>query len=225
MDLSNSLNFFSINCPLGCDVLGKSITDTLLVGTLYSVSMYFIISFLTLSFALFTATLFSFANITFERIFYRIIDIMLSFPGFLLALLLASFLPPNPLSIIFSLTLTGWAAPARFFHSLIKNNLNKEFVESAFATGATKKYIFFHHIFPIILPQIITQFFLSISHNIIAESSLSFIGLGPQSQQFTSLGRLIADGRIYMLEAPHLSLYPGMILITLLIILQKLAKL
>jgi peptide/nickel transport system permease protein len=138
----------------------------------------------------------------------RIADILLAFPGILLAIALMAVLGPNLKNVIIALAALGWVSYSRLARSLTLKIRELDFVTASFSLGASQWRILLHHILPNLLPAVIVQISFSFAGMILAESSLSFLGLGVQPP-FPSWGSMLNDGKNHLLDAPHLMIFPG----------------
>lgn len=145
-----------------------------------------------------------------DQLLMRLVDFFLAFPGILMAIAItALFKDPSINIVIFALCITGWVGYARLVRGqilAIKNNL---FVEAARALGAKDSRIILIHLIPNILAPIIVETTFGLARVILAEGGLSFLGLGAPPGT-PSWGSMLNTGRQYMLVAPHLSIYPGL---------------
>lgn len=146
-----------------------------------------------------------------DEIIMRLVDILMSFPGILLSISIVALTQnPSYLMIIFALSITSWVPYARLVRSQTLSLVNRDFVVAAKAMGASDLYIIRRHIIPNCLNSIIVQATFGIASAIIAESSLSFLGIGPQDS--ASWGALIDSGTQYILIRWHLAFFPGLFL-------------
>ncbi len=212
MDLSKAFQKPSFHHIFGMDPFGEDLGIKILEGAVLSAKTALTVTVSVIFISLFLSFINFYSPQILQNFFKRIIDGFLAFPGLLLAILLASLLPSSNLSITFALILTGWAGPTRLFSNLTLNISNEPFIEAIRASGADNKRIYLKHIIPQMSNQIMIQIIYTISHTILSEAGLTFLGLGgaPGSP---SWGRLIAEGRQYLVEAPHLSIAPGLFLI------------
>jgi len=138
----------------------------------------------------------------------RIVDIVLAFPGLLLALYLAAVMPPSIFSLTFSLSATGWVAYARLVRARVYEIKKREYVLAARALGAPSKRIITHHILPNVMGPVIVQASYGLSVIILAEASLTFLGLGlPLGTP--SWGALLDQGVANLFSSPYLAIFPG----------------
>jgi peptide/nickel transport system permease protein len=139
----------------------------------------------------------------------RIIDIILAFPGLLLALYLASVMPPSIFSLVFALSATGWVAYARLTRARVHEIKNREFVLAAIALGAREMRVIMRHVLPNVMGPIIVQASYGISVIILAEAGLTFLGLGLPIGT-PSWGALLDQGVANLFTAPYLAILPGL---------------
>ncbi len=144
----------------------------------------------------------------FEEAFIFVSDIFLAFPSILLIIALAAFVPPSILNIIFVLSLVGWVSYARIIRGQVLSLKNVEYVQAARSLGYSNRRILVRHIFPNVLGPLIVNATISLAGVIIAESTLSFLGLGVPAGT-PSWGSMLDAGVAYLLIAPHLSIVPG----------------
>jgi peptide/nickel transport system permease protein len=133
----------------------------------------------------------------------------------LLAIALAGILGPSMTNIIIALCVLGWVGFARLVRGQILSVREREYVLAARASGASSSRIIIRHVLPNVLAPVIVQATFAIATTILAEASLSFLGLGPQD--IPTWGSMLNSGVDYLLFAPHLSIFPGlMVMITVL---------
>lgn len=139
----------------------------------------------------------------------RVMDGLMAFPGILLAISLAAALGPSETNAAIALTVAYAPRTARIVRASVLVVRELDYVEAARALGAGHAHILFRHILPNALTPLVVQSTYIFALAILAEAVLSFIGVGPPPPT-PSLGGVIADGRDYMLEAPWISLFPGL---------------
>lgn len=198
----------SISHWLGCDAYGVDLGHRLLVGAWQSLRVAAAVTLMTMAIGLVVGTAAALAPSPFRQLIGRVIEAFMAFPGLLLAILIAAVMPHSETTIVFALTITRWTTPARFCQSLISKATDEPFVEAARAAGASELRIVVTHLWPAIFGQLLVQASFFMGYVILAEAGLSFLGLGGSTGN-SSWGRLIAEGRDYLVEAPHLSLIPG----------------
>jgi peptide/nickel transport system permease protein len=151
-----------------------------------------------------------------DNVLMRVTDLFLSIP-FLVVLIIASkLLGGSTFDVVLLLSLVYWMYPARIIRGVFLSLKEKEFVEAARASGASNKRIIFYHIMPNVMGPIVVNVTLLVAAAILTESALSFLGFGIQPPTPT-WGNLLNDSQSYMLLAPYLVWFPGlMILVTVL---------
>jgi peptide/nickel transport system permease protein len=139
----------------------------------------------------------------------RGVDILLAFPGILLAIAASAVLGPSLRNVILALSLIGWTGYARLVRGEVLSLKEREFVKAAQALGASRTRILVRHILPLVIAPLLVQVTFGLAGVIVAEASLSFLGLGVQPPT-PSWGAMLNEGRPFLLVAPHLTLYPGL---------------
>jgi len=139
----------------------------------------------------------------------RIIDVLLAFPGLLLAIALVAVLGPSLGNVLFALTIIGWVGYARLVRGQVLRAREFEYVQAARALGAGAGRVLWRHLIPTALPAVVVQATLGMAGAIISEAALSFLGLGVQPPT-PSWGTMLNGGRAHLLDAPHLTLFPGL---------------
>lgn len=144
-----------------------------------------------------------------DEVLMRVVDILLAFPGILLAIFITSVLGPSLANVVFALSFTGWTGYARLTRSLVLTLRERDYVQAARALGAGNGRILFRHILPNAAGPLLVQATFAIPGAILAEASLSFLGLGAPPGT-ASWGALVDQGTQYLLVAPHIALWPGL---------------
>jgi peptide/nickel transport system permease protein len=142
-----------------------------------------------------------------------LINAFLSFPGILLAIAFAAFLGPGIGKVIFALVITGWAGYARLARAQVLKVKELEFVLAARSLGASPGRILLRHLFPNILQPVLIQATLGMAGAILAESTLSFLGLGVLAP-VPSWGAMLNDARSHLFDAPHMVVFPALAVMT-----------
>ncbi|MGB6974980.1 MAG: ABC transporter permease [Terracidiphilus sp.] len=132
----------------------------------------------------------------------------LALPGILLAIAFAAFLGPGFTNLVLALSIGGWAGYARLVRAQVLAVREREYVEAARALGAGGLRIFLRHILPNILQPILVQAAIGMAGVILAEATLSFLGLGIPAPA-PSWGAMINDARLHLFDSPHLVLFPA----------------
>lgn len=138
-----------------------------------------------------------------------LMNAFLSFPGILLAIAFAAFLGPGLEKVILALTITGWAAYARLARAQVLKVKEMEFILAARSLGASQARILVRHLLPNILQPVLIQATIGMASAILAESTLSFLGLGVLAP-LPSWGAMLNDARSHLFDAPHMVIFPAL---------------
>lgn len=138
-----------------------------------------------------------------------VMNAFLSFPGILLAIAFVAFRGPGIFNLVLALALGGWVGYARLVRAQVLGAREKEYVEAARALGANDWRIIVHHILPNIIQPVIVQGAIGMAGAILAEATMSFLGLGVPPPT-ASWGSMLNDGRAHLFDAPHLVLFPAL---------------
>ncbi len=142
-----------------------------------------------------------------------LVNAFLSFPGILLAIAFAAFLGPGIGKVILALVITGWAGYARLARAQVLKVKEMEFVLAARSLGASHFRIMVGHLLPNILQPILIQATIGMAGAILAESTLSFLGLGVLAP-IPSWGAMLNDARGHLFDAPHMVVFPALVVMT-----------
>lgn len=137
-----------------------------------------------------------------------VMNAFLALPGILLAIAFVAFLGPGLINLVLALSIGGWVGYARLVRAQVLAAREREFVEAARALGASDMRIFTRHILPNILQPIIVQSAIGMAGAVLAEATLSFLGLGVPPPS-ASWGSMLNDGRSHLFDAPHLVIFPA----------------
>ena len=144
-----------------------------------------------------------------ERAIMRLVDVQMAFPFILLAIVVVGVLGPSPAKVVLVIGIGGWVHFARVVRSEVLTLRERAFIEGARATGAGDGRIMVRHVLPNVLPTIIVLATTALAYAIVAESSLSFLGVGIPAS-IPSWGGMLADGRQYVDTAWWLATFPGL---------------
>lgn len=210
-NLDQDLIFYSPAHPLGTDKLGRDILSRTLYGARISlfVGCATVALSVVVGFAL--GSLCGYAGGWLDQALMRLVDILMAFPGILLAIAFTAVLGPGVDHVVLALCLIGWTTYARLVRGEILALRQREFVHAARALGCSPERIVLRHLLPNLLPPLLIQATFGLAAAIVAEGSLSFLGLGV-APPTPSWGSMLNDGRQFLLVAPHLTTYPGLAL-------------
>ncbi|MDQ6830577.1 MAG: ABC transporter permease [Gemmatimonadota bacterium] len=195
----------------GTDVQGRDVCARLIYGARVSLAAGLISQTIALALGLTLGLLAGFYGRWVDETVMRLADITLAFPTLLLLIALAAALQPSLGTVFVTIGLVGWAGMARLVRGQVLVVRQLEFVQAARALGARDRRIIARHVLPGVLAPVIIAVTLGMAAAIMAEASLSFLGLGVQSPA-TSWGLMIADGRDLnqLRHAPWTSVFPGL---------------
>jgi peptide/nickel transport system permease protein len=194
---------------LGCDSNGTDILSILIHGSRLTLSIGFLVTLVSVSIGLLLGTWAGYYGGWRDSLVMRILDTVFAFPGTILAIAMASMLGPSTFNVVLCLSATGWAGYTRLVRGEVLALRQQEFVESARALGLKEWRIFFFHIWPNLLGPLLVAATFGVGGAILAESSLSFLGIGSPPGT-PSWGGLLNSGRDHLLEAPHIATFPGL---------------
>lgn len=221
--LSQALQMPSLLHPLGTEGHGKDILGLILKGLRLSL----LISFLVVSFCLTLGVTFGFLAGYFggwtDKTFIFIADIFQAFPGILLAIAFAAFIPPSFFNLVLLLSFVGWVSYARVVRAQTIELKSKEYIQATKAMGLSLPKTLFHHFIPNMAGPLIVQASFGMAGVILVESTLSFLGLGLPAN-VASLGKLIDSGVNLLLVAPHVALFPGAMIMIIVLIFNFLGE-
>ena len=193
---------------LGYDDLGRPIADRLILGARTSLVVAFCVVTITFIVGTFIGVFAGWFGGWWDTITVLILDIFIAFPGILLAIAMAGLLGPGLMNAVIALVTVGWTGFARLARAQTLTIKQREHITAARALGTGTCRIVFRHVLPLILAPLIVEGTFAIAGTVIAEASLSFLGLGVQPPA-ASWGSMIREGTRYMLVAPHMVLAPG----------------
>jgi peptide/nickel transport system permease protein len=194
---------------MGTDELGRDILSRIIYGARLSltvaVSVVGISLFLGLIFGGIAGYYGKWIDISINTF---LMNAFLALPGILLAIAFVAFLGPGLLNLILALSIGGWVGYARLVRAQVLAVREREFVEAARAIGASDLRIFVRHILPNILQPLIVQAAIGMAGAVLAEATLSFLGLGVPPPA-ASWGTMLNDARPFLFDAPHLVVFPA----------------
>jgi peptide/nickel transport system permease protein len=207
-NLDNDLRSYSMENPLGTDKLGRDILSRVLYGGRISLLVGATTVLISLAIGLAIGSLSGYFGGWADQLLMRLVDILMAFPGILLAIAFTAVLGPGLDHVILALCLIGWTSYARLVRGEILTLREREFVQAARALGCKPGRVIARHLLPNLLPPVLIQATFGLAAAIIAEGSLSFLGLGVEPPT-PSWGSMLNDGRQFLLVAPNLTTYPG----------------
>ena len=197
---------------LGTDNLGRDIFSRLVYGAQTSMKVGLAAVVLSSVAALVLGVVSGYIGGWFDTLFQRFIDALIAFPGLILVLTIMAILGTSLNNVILALAITGAASGSRVIRSATLSVRQLTYVEAAYLLGARAPRIVLFHVVPNVMAPVITLATLGLGAAILAESSLSFLGLGVPPPAPTWGGMLSGAGRQYMLQAPWMAFFPGLFL-------------
>lgn len=193
---------------LGCDALGRDMLARVLWGARLSLTVSVTVVMLSLAVGGVVGGAAAMAGGRIDSMVMRLVDVVLAFPGFLLAIALAAILGAGLVDLVVALTAMGWTGYARLVRGEVLSLREREYVEAARALGAPPGRLLFRHVLPGLTGPVAVQATFGVGGIIIAEAALSFLGLGARPPA-PSWGNMLDAGRAFLLVAPHLTTAPG----------------
>ena len=207
-DLARRLEGPSVQHPFGLDELGRDILTRIASGARISLLVGLAVVSVSSLAGMFFGSVAGYFGGRVDDVISRVIDVLMAFPGILLAIALVAVLGPSLVNVVLALSVIGWVGYARLVRGQALRAREFEFVQAARALGAGSPRIVLRHVLPTTLPSVVVQATLGMAGAIIAEASLSFLGLGVQPPT-PSWGTMLDAGRAHLFDAPHLTVFPG----------------
>jgi peptide/nickel transport system permease protein len=210
IDLPARLDPPSFSRWCGTDELGRDICSRLIYGARISMLVGSSVVGLSLGIGLIVGSIAGYYGGGIDRFVNVVLmNAFLSFPGILLAIAFVAFRGPGILNLVLALSLGGWVGYARLVRAQVLATREREFVEAARALGASDLRVIVRHILPNIIQPVIVQAAIGMAGAILAEATLSFLGLGVPPPT-ASWGAMLNDARAHLFDAPHLVLFPAL---------------
>jgi peptide/nickel transport system permease protein len=209
IDLPNRLQSPSAQHLSGTDELGRDILSRLIWGARISMFVGSSVVICSLALGFIIGSLAGYYGGGVDR-FVNIVlmNAFLSFPGILIAIAFVAFRGPGILNLVLALSLGGWVGYARLVRAQVLAVREREFVEAARGLGASDLRIILRHILPNIIQPVIVQAAIGMAGAILAEATMSFLGLGVPPPT-ASWGSMLNDARSHLFDTPHLVLFPA----------------
>ena len=195
--------------PMGTDDLGRCLMSRIIYGARVTLQVGVITVGIITVIGVTLGLISGYCGGIVDEIIMRFVDVVLAFPGIILALAIAGALGPGLFNVMLALAMVGWTGLARVVRSSVLSVKEKEFVESARALGCSDLYIMTRHILPNVMAPVIVLATLDMAFIILAAAGMSFLGLGAQPP-IPEWGSMLNSGRAFMQTAPHLTTFPGL---------------
>lgn len=212
IDLLHKLQQPSIHHLMGTDDKGRDIFSRVLYGTQLSLGVGVVSVFIGAFFGITLGLISGYYGKWIDVVIMRVIDILLAFPGILLALAIVSALGPNLINVMIAIGIFSIPTFARIVRGSTLATKKMEYIDAVHALGASDFKIIFVYILPNILSPIIVQGSLRLATAILSASALSFLGMGAQPPS-PEWGAMLSSGRDFLWSAPYVATFPGLAIV------------
>jgi peptide/nickel transport system permease protein len=209
-DTSRRLEEPSREHLLGLDDLGRDVFSRIVFGARVSLRVGFSVVLIASIIGISLGAIAGYFGGAVDTAVMRLSDILLAFPGILLAIALVAVLGPSLNNVILALSTIGWVGYARLVRGQVLKVREMEYVTAAKALGAKSPRVIVLHVLPNVINPVIVMATLGLAGAILSEAALSFLGLGVQPPT-PSWGAMLTSGRRYLGLANHLAIFPGLI--------------
>lgn len=211
-ELANRRALPSSEHIFGTDIFGRDILSRIIYGSRITIVAALFSSTLSLVFGVLFGVISGFYRGKIDSIIMRIVDIFLSFPYFLLAILMVAVLGPGLWKACVAVAIATLPKIVRVIRGAVLSIVNSDYVESTRALGSNNFRIMYNHLLPNVTSTIIVYFTLQLARVILATASLSFLGLGAQPPM-AEWGLMLNEAKGYIMIAPHMCLIPGVFIL------------
>ena len=199
---------------LGRDDYGRDIFHRLIDGFINSFEIIFLVTIISSFIGVFIGVIAGYFGGKLDQFVRYLTTLFMAFPGILLAIAFAAILSPGKANLIFALSIGGWVGYARLARAQTVLIKNLDFVKASESMGSSNKKIIVNHVLPSLKTPLIVEATYAVAGLIIAEASLSFIGLGLQAPA-ASWGGMMRDSVRFLLVSPHYALFVGLSIMSL----------
>jgi len=193
---------------LGLDDLGRDVLSRIIWGARVSLRVGFSVVILASIIGITLGSMAGYFGGWMDTVIMRITDILLAFPGILLAIAMVAVLGPSLNNVVLALVVIGWVGYARLVRGQVLKVREMEYVIAAKALGARSPRVILRHVLPNVMNPMIVMATLGLAGTILSEAALSFLGLAVQPPT-PSWGAMLTSGRRYLGLANHLAIWPG----------------
>jgi peptide/nickel transport system permease protein len=213
----------SLDHLLGTDALGRDLLSRVIFGARASIAIGFMVVLIAGGIGTTLGVVAGYRGGRTDQVISRITDVQTAFPGLLLALTILAVIGPGETNLVIVFAVNGWMVYCRTARSQTLSIREQPFIEAARAAGSREGSILVRHVLPNLASTLVTLATLELARIILAESVLSFLGVGVQTPS-VSWGLMIADAETYMTTNPWLTFVPGAALATLVLAMNVLAS-
>lgn len=208
-DLSTAIQPPGPGHVFGTDKLGRDIFTRVIYGARVSLTASFSVVILIFVIGTVLGILAGYFGGAVDAVIMRIADMLISFPGLVLALAVAGIMGASIRNAVIALAVVSWTKYARLARSLVMKIRDRDFVAAAVVTGSKTPYILLHYMLPNVLPTLVITAATDIGSMMLELASLSFLGFGAKAPA-AEWGLMLNEGRAYMQAAPWLMVFPGL---------------
>lgn len=210
-DLARRLEGPNAQHLFGLDELGRDILARVLMGARVSLLVGVVVVGVSATVGMAVGAVSGYYGGRIDQVIGRLMDVLMAFPGMLLAIALVAVLGPSLTNVVLALTAIGWVGYARLVRGQVLRAREFDYVVAARALGSGTWRVLVRHVLPAAMPPVLVQATLGMAGAMLSEAALSFLGLGVQPPT-PSWGTMINGGRAHLLDAPHLTIFPGVCL-------------
>lgn len=211
-DMNKSLTAPNEINKFGTDKLGRDLLSRIIFGTRASLGSTVIMVGIIFMLGTFLGILAGFFGGWIDHVIMRLADMMISFPGLVLAIAIAGVLGPNLVNAVIAITAVSWTKYARLSRSLVLRINESLFMKAALVTGTSNRRLMSHYILPNIFPPMLITAMTDMGTLMLEIAALSFLGFGAQAPT-PEWGLMLNEGRTYLTTAPWLMIYPGLAMV------------
>lgn len=194
---------------MGTDGYGRDILSRIIYGARFSLSLAAAIVAANLALGLLIGSTAGYLGGLIDEFIMRLVDLLMAFPGIILALCIIGVLGPSMQNLFIALVALGWVGYARIARGMVLSLKEQNFIEAARGLGGNGGYIIIRHIIPNVMPSLIILAAMHIGHTILSIASLSFLGLGVQPP-IPEWGTMLNEGKQFIFTHPHVIFFPGL---------------
>ncbi|MEY7852206.1 nickel transporter permease [Natrarchaeobius sp. A-rgal3] len=211
-NLESQLQAPSLAHPLGTDQLGRDVATRVVYGARLTLGIAVLVTVVRLTIGVVVGLVAGYVGGWVDEALMRVVDVLLAFPGIVLALVVAGILGPSLTNLVLALAVVGWTRYARVVRSSVLELRERPFVAASRLTGAPRRRVIRRHVLPNVAGPVVVLATLDLGGVILAAAGLSFLGLGAQPPA-PEWGTMLSTGRHHLREASWLVNAPGLAIV------------